>query len=77
MAEVPPVTMDEHCTPSPFTSHGQKGIGEGGYMAAPAAVASAVNAALHQAGMRIDEVPMRPSRLWTLLQERGAVVGAR
>lgn len=72
MAEVPPVDMDEHCTPSPFTSHGQKGIGEGGYMAAPAAVTSAVNDALQPRGLRIDEVPMRPSRLWSLLQKHGA-----
>lgn len=72
MSEVPLVHMDEHCTPSPFTSHGQKGIGEGGYMAAPAAVANAVNDALSPHGVAIRELPMRPSLIWSLLQGAGA-----
>ena len=76
MSEVPSVAMDEHCTPSPFTSHGQKGIGEGGYMAAPAAVASAVNDALRHAGVRVDELPMSPARIWELLQDATTPVGA-
>lgn len=68
MSEIPPVRMEEHCTPSPLTSHGQKGIGEGGYMAAPAAVASAVNDALYPLGVRIDSVPMRPSAIRDLIR---------
>ena len=69
MAEVPPIEMDEMCTPSPLTSHGQKGIGEGGYMAAPAAITSAVNDALHSAGVQLYEVPMSPSKVWALLSD--------
>ncbi len=57
--EVPYVTEAEHCTPSPLTSHGQKGSGEGGYLGAPAAVASAVNDALQPLGLALDELPMR------------------
>ena len=44
--EVPEISDGEHCTPSPFTTLGQKGAGEAGYMGAPAAVAGAVNDAL-------------------------------
>lgn len=69
MSEVPEIRMEEHCTPSPLTSHGQKGIGEGGYMAAPAAVASAVNDALHEAGVQHYRLPVRPSAIWSLLDD--------
>ncbi|NQV54749.1 MAG: xanthine dehydrogenase family protein [Rhodospirillales bacterium] len=59
--EVPMVQDTEHCTPSPLTSHGQKGSGEGGYLGAPAAIASAVNDALAPRAIEIDQVPMRMS----------------
>ncbi len=57
--EIPTVRDVEHCTPSPRTSLGQKGSGEGGYLGAPAAVASAVNDALGPLGIAIDELPLR------------------
>jgi 2-furoyl-CoA dehydrogenase large subunit len=57
--EVPMVRDVEHCTPSPLTSLGQKGSGEGGYLGAPAAVASAVNDALAPLGIEINELPLR------------------
>jgi len=65
--EVPDIKLVEHCTPSPHTSHGQKGVGEGGYLAAPAAIASAVNAALAVRGLEILTLPMRPVDLEALL----------
>ena len=64
---VPLIRDTEHCTPSPLTSHGQKGSGEGGYLGAPAAVASAVNDALGPRGLEIDQVPMRMSLIEELL----------
>ncbi len=57
--EIPPVADFEHCTPSPLTSLGQKGSGEGGYLGAPAAIASAVNDALAPLGIEINELPIR------------------
>jgi 2-furoyl-CoA dehydrogenase large subunit len=65
--EVPQVRDVEHCTPSPLTSHGQKGTGEGGYLGAPAAVASAVNDALAPRGITLTELPMRMHRIEELL----------
>ena len=65
--EVPYVKDVEHCTPSPLTSHGQKGTGEGGYLGAPAAVASAVNDALAPRGQSIYELPMRMADIEELL----------
>ncbi len=58
--EVPAVRLIEQETPSPLTCFGQKGAGEGGYMGAPAAVASAVNDALAPLGAEMLELPMRP-----------------
>ena len=57
--EIPVVRDVEHCTPSPRTSLGQKGSGEGGYLGAPAAIASAVNDALAPLGTSLSELPMR------------------
>ncbi|MBM09456.1 MAG: aldehyde oxidase [Magnetovibrio sp.] len=65
--EIPMVTDIEHCTPSPLTSHGQKGSGEGGYLGAPAAISSAVNDALAPRGLSICELPMRSSIIEGLL----------
>ncbi len=65
--EMPRVRDVEHCTPSPLTSHGQKGSGEGGYLGAPAAIASAVNDALAPLGKSLDEVPMRLADIERLL----------
>lgn len=55
-------------TPSPFTEYGIKGGGEGGRMAAPAAIASAVEDALRPLGVKIDELPLTPRRLRSLIR---------
>ena len=67
--EVPEIADGEHCTPSPFTTLGQKGAGEAGYMGAPAAVASAVNDALAGCGAGpILSLPIKPADIWLALQ---------
>jgi CO/xanthine dehydrogenase Mo-binding subunit len=67
--EIPTIVDVEHCTPSPFTTFGQKGAGEAGYMGAPAAVASAVNDALTGHGARpLCSLPIKPSDVWAALQ---------
>jgi len=68
--EIPPVTDIEHCTPSPMTSLGQKGTGEGGYLGAPAAIASAVNDALSPHGIEINELPIRARDIEAALHEK-------
>lgn len=69
--EIPPVTDVEHCTPSPMTSLGQKGTGEGGYLGAPAAMASAVNDALAPLGIEINELPIRARDIEAAIHEAG------
>lgn len=68
--EIPAIVDLEHCTPSPFTTWGQKGAGEAGYMGAPAAVASAVNDALVAAGASpVRSLPIKPNDVWAALRD--------
>lgn len=55
-------------TPSPFTEFGIKGGGEGGRMGAPPALAGAVEDALRPLGVKIDELPITPRRLRSLIR---------
>src|SRR5207245_9951199 len=59
-AEVPALTVDHLETPSPTSANGVKGVGEGGTVGAPAAVAGAVSDAL---GVELNELPLRPERI--------------
>ena len=61
--EAPDVGSDHLETPSPFTPLGSKGVGEGGAVPAPACIANAVEDALWDLGVRIDELPITPERL--------------
>lgn len=61
--EVPNLLIDHMETPSPYTRFGQKGIGEGGAIGPPAAIANAVNDALRPVGAEINTVPITPRRV--------------
>jgi carbon-monoxide dehydrogenase large subunit len=65
--EVPNVLIEHMETPSPYTEFGQKGIGEGGAIGPPAAIANAVNDALRPLGVEIGETPITPRRLLAAL----------
>jgi carbon-monoxide dehydrogenase large subunit len=58
--EVPRVDIVHQCTPSPFSEFGIKGMGEGGCVAPPAAIANAVRDALRHKGVQVDATPIRP-----------------
>ena len=66
--EVPSVEIGHLETPSPFTEHGVKGMGEGGTIAAPAAVVCAVADALSPFRVRIDRSPVGPDYILSLLE---------
>jgi 2-furoyl-CoA dehydrogenase large subunit len=70
--EMPAVRDVHHCTPSPLTSHGQKGSGEGGYLGATAAVANGVNDALAPLGIHLDVLPMSPAVVEAALHEKSS-----
>jgi carbon-monoxide dehydrogenase large subunit len=61
--EVPAIRIRHMETPSPYTEFGVKGIGEGGAIAPPAAIANAVNDALRPLGAEVTESPITPQRL--------------
>jgi carbon-monoxide dehydrogenase large subunit len=68
--EMPPVEVLHLEAPSPSTLGGFKGVGEGGTIGAPAAIASAVADALAPLGVEITELPITPERLFRLLDRR-------
>jgi CO/xanthine dehydrogenase Mo-binding subunit len=67
--EMPRLRMAHLETPSPFTYKGVKGVGEGGRMAAPAAIVSAVEDALRPWGVSIDEIPVTPDKILRWIEE--------
>jgi carbon-monoxide dehydrogenase large subunit len=69
--EVPAPRLDHMETPSPYTKFGVKGIGEGGAIAPPAAIANAVNDALRKLGVELLHSPISPRRIV------GAIIEAR
>ena len=64
-ADLPPLTTGHRETPSPFTTLGSKGLGEGTTMSTPVVIANAVADAL---GIEDVEVPLTPGRVWELMQ---------
>lgn len=69
--EVPMLRIDHMETPSPYTVFGQKGIGEGGAIGPPAAIANAVNDALRPLGAEINQLPITPHRVLAALAAAG------
>ena len=61
--EVPEPRIDHMETPSPYTRFGQKGIGEGGAIAPPAAITNAINDALAGLGIELTVSPVTPRRI--------------
>jgi carbon-monoxide dehydrogenase large subunit len=57
-AEIPDIAIHHLETPCAFTANGAKGAGEGGTIGAPAAVLNAVNDALRDTGVELDDIPI-------------------
>ena len=66
-AELPLIEVVHLERPSPTTLGGFKGVGEGGTIGAPAAVANAIADALAPLGIEITDLPVTPERLFRLL----------
>jgi carbon-monoxide dehydrogenase large subunit len=62
-ADLPSFTIGHRSTPSPLTPGGLKGLGEGGTIGSPAAIANAVADALRPRGIRITALPIAPESL--------------
>jgi CO/xanthine dehydrogenase Mo-binding subunit len=58
-------------TPSPYTEYGVKGGGEGGRLGAPSALSAAIDDALRGYGVKVQQIPVRPSTLRGLIRAAG------
>jgi 2-furoyl-CoA dehydrogenase large subunit len=74
-SDVPEIEVGHLETPSPFTVLGAKGVGEGGSIPAPACLAAAVEDALSHLGVRVNDLPLTPRRLWELIRAPVSSVG--
>jgi carbon-monoxide dehydrogenase large subunit len=68
--ELPPIETVHLEYPSPRNPLGIKGLGEGGAISPPAAIANAIEDALQPFGVKIIETPVSPARLLALIQEK-------
>ncbi|WP_234814861.1 xanthine dehydrogenase family protein molybdopterin-binding subunit [Noviherbaspirillum denitrificans] len=68
--EVPAMQIVHVESALPATLGGFRGMGEGGTIGAPAAIANAVSDALAPLGIEIVELPVTPGRLFRLIQEQ-------
>ncbi len=66
--EMPPLRIEHMQTPSPYTRFGQKGLGEGGAIAPPAAIVNAINDALAPLGVELTETPATPRRILAAIE---------
>lgn len=65
--EIPRIEIKPLDFPSPLNPLGVKGVGEVGCVPAGAAIISAVENALEPFDIRIEEIPLRPTRLFALI----------
>jgi carbon-monoxide dehydrogenase large subunit len=66
--EVPTIEIDHIETPSPLNPLGIKGAGEAGVIPCAAVFATALEDALQDWGIRINEMPLNPARLRELIR---------
>ncbi len=69
--ELPPIETVHLEYPSPRNPLGMKGIGEGGAISPPAAIANGVEDALASWGVRVTRTPLGPSVVLGLLEKAG------
>ena len=61
--EIPDIKIEHLVNPSPWSTFGEKGLGEGSAIAPAAAITNAVNDALGSLGVEILESPVSPRRV--------------
>jgi carbon-monoxide dehydrogenase large subunit len=66
--EMPDVRLEHMETPSPWTTFGQKGIGESGAIGPPAAIVNAINDALAGLGAEVFDLPASPARVFAAIE---------
>ena len=69
--DIPAMTIVHQHSPSPLNPLGVKGVGEGGAVAPPAAIANAVCDALAPFGVEVNATPIRPDQLVRAMRAAG------
>jgi carbon-monoxide dehydrogenase large subunit len=69
IAEVPDIEIAHIYTLSPASLTGAKGVGEGGTIGAPAAIANAISDALRPLGVGVFHLPATPHRIRSAIRE--------
>jgi carbon-monoxide dehydrogenase large subunit len=75
--EVPSYEFEHQETRSPFTPLGHKGVGESGVAGILGAVCGAVENALPHLNLRLQEMPLKPQRVWQAIREAEAAGSAK
>lgn len=75
-ADVPDIDVNHAPTPCPHTPLGSRGIGEGRPSAIPGTLSNAICDALAPFGIEITELPLRPNKIWHLIQQAGPAKAA-
>ena len=63
---MPDIELYATVTPSPYTPHGAKGVGEAGTTGAPPAIVNAVIDALKLVGVSSVDMPLTAEKIWRL-----------
>ncbi len=66
--QIPTFVADFVETPSPFNPLGAKGVGEAGCIGAPPTIVNAVLDALAPLGIKTIDMPLKPEKVWALIQ---------
>ncbi len=69
IAELPDIEIAHIYTMSPASLTGAKGVGEGGTIGAPAAIANAISDALSPLGVEVFHLPATPHRIRSAIRE--------
>ena len=67
--DMPVISIDTMCTPSPLNALGAKGVGEAGTIGAPAAILNAISDALAPFGAGDLPMPLTGERIWRALRQ--------
>ena len=70
-ADLPAFTLDKTVTPTPVNPLGAKGVGEAGTIGSTPCVVNAAVDALAPFGVTHIDMPLRPERVWRLIQGNG------
>ena len=76
----PEIPVRAHCSPRPpalTTEYGVKGLGEGGAIAPPAAIANAIADAFRDIGASFNETPLTPRRVSEAIDRRARAQASR